>query len=122
MPLSLLLRGTNFQIKVWEALLAIPQGRVATYQAIARRIGRPGSARAVGNAVGSNPVAFLIPCHRVIRAGGELGGYRWGPGRKRLILAWEAEQSRSEMRLRRRKQMRLRRRIEEIAPLPYSGA
>jgi AraC family transcriptional regulator, regulatory protein of adaptative response / methylated-DNA-[protein]-cysteine methyltransferase len=92
-PLPLLLRGTNFQIKVWEALLAIPPGRVTTYDAIARGLDRAGSARAVGNAVGANPVAFLIPCHRVIRASGELGGYRWGPGRKRLMLAWEAEQA-----------------------------
>lgn len=90
-PLPLLLRGTNFQIKVWEALLAIPSGCVATYEAIARRIERPGSARAVGNAVGRNPIAFLIPCHRVIRGSGELGGYRWGTGRKRLLLAWEEE-------------------------------
>ncbi len=92
-PLPLLLRGTNFQLKVWEALLDIPQGCVATYESVARRIGRPGSARAVGTAVGSNPVAFLIPCHRVVRAGGGLGGYRWGPGRKRLMLAWEEERA-----------------------------
>jgi AraC family transcriptional regulator of adaptative response/methylated-DNA-[protein]-cysteine methyltransferase len=90
-PLPLLLRGTNFQIKVWEALLAIPPGSVTTYEAIARRIGSPGSARAVGTAVGRNPIAYLIPCHRVIRGTGELGGYRWGPGRKRLMLAWEEE-------------------------------
>lgn len=92
-PLPLLLRGTNFQLKVWEALLAIPAGSVTTYEAIARRIGSPGSARAVGTAVGRNPIAYLIPCHRVIRGTGELGGYRWGPGRKRLILACEAERS-----------------------------
>lgn len=92
-PLPLLLRGTNFQLKVWEALLAIPPGRVASYESVARRIGSPGSARAVGTAVGSNPVAFLIPCHRVVRAGGGLGGYRWGPGRKRLMLAWEEERA-----------------------------
>ncbi len=90
-PLPLLLRGTNFQIKVWEALLTIPPGRVSTYEGVARRIGRAGSARAVGNAVGRNPIAYLIPCHRVIRGSGELGGYRWGTGRKRLILAWEEE-------------------------------
>ena len=92
-PLSLLLRGTNFQLKVWEALLAIPPGSVTTYEAVARRIGSPGSARAVGTAVGRNPIAYLIPCHRVIRGTGELGGYRWGPGRKRLMLACEAERS-----------------------------
>jgi AraC family transcriptional regulator of adaptative response/methylated-DNA-[protein]-cysteine methyltransferase len=90
-PLPLLLRGTNFQLKVWEALLAIPPGSVTTYESIARRIGSPGSARAVGTAVGRNPIAYLIPCHRVIRGTGELGGYRWGPGRKRLMLAWEEE-------------------------------
>ena len=92
-PLPLLLRGTNFQLKVWEALLAIPAGSVTTYAAIARRIGSQGSARAVGTAVGRNPIAYLIPCHRVIRGTGELGGYRWGAGRKRLILACEAERS-----------------------------
>jgi AraC family transcriptional regulator of adaptative response/methylated-DNA-[protein]-cysteine methyltransferase len=92
-PLPLLLRGTNFQLKVWEALLAIPVGSVTTYEEIARRIGSPGSARAVGTAVGRNPIAYLIPCHRVIRGTGELGGYRWGPGRKRLMLACEAERS-----------------------------
>ena len=92
-PLPLLLRGTNFQLKVWEALLAIPAGSVTTYAAIARRIGSQGSARAVGTAVGRNPIAYLIPCHRVIRGTGELGGYRWGPGRKRLMLACEAERS-----------------------------
>ena len=92
-PLPLLLRGTNFQLKVWEALLAIPAGSVTTYEAIARRIGSQGSARAVGTAVGRNPIAYLIPCHRVIRGTGELGGYRWGAGRKRLILACEAERS-----------------------------
>jgi len=90
-PLTLYLRGTNFQIKVWEALLAIPWGRAATYEEVARAVGEPGAARAVGSAVGRNPVAFVIPCHRVIRKNGELGGYRWGVGRKRLMLAWEAE-------------------------------
>jgi AraC family transcriptional regulator of adaptative response/methylated-DNA-[protein]-cysteine methyltransferase len=97
-PLPLLLRGTNFQLKVWEALLAIPAGSVTTYEAIARRIGSPGSARAVGTAVGRNPIAYLIPCHRVIRGTGELGGYRWGTGRKRLILAWEEEKEQSCVR------------------------
>jgi AraC family transcriptional regulator, regulatory protein of adaptative response / methylated-DNA-[protein]-cysteine methyltransferase len=91
-PLTLYLRGTNFQVKVWEALLAIPPGRLSTYEAIARKIGDPSALRAVGSAVGRNPIAFLIPCHRVIRKSGELGGYHWGLPRKRLILAWEAEQ------------------------------
>jgi AraC family transcriptional regulator of adaptative response/methylated-DNA-[protein]-cysteine methyltransferase len=89
-PPTLYVRGTNFQIKVWEALLAIPAGRVSTYEDVARRIGAPGAARAVGNAVGRNPIAYMIPCHRVIRKTGELGGYHWGTARKRLILAWEA--------------------------------
>jgi AraC family transcriptional regulator of adaptative response/methylated-DNA-[protein]-cysteine methyltransferase len=89
-PLALYLRGTNFQVKVWEALLAIPEGSVTTYERIARQIGDPAALRAVGNAVGHNPVAFLIPCHRVIRKSGELGEYHWGAARKRLILAWEA--------------------------------
>lgn len=89
-PLSLHLRGTNFQIKVWEALLNLPLGKVTTYGALAARIGCPGAARAVGSAVGANPVAYLIPCHRVIRESGELGGYRWGLERKQALLAREA--------------------------------
>lgn len=89
-PLALLVRGTNFQVKVWEALLRIPPGALTTYQQVATAIGEPEAARAVGNAVGQNPVAFLIPCHRVIRSTGALGDYRWGSQRKRLILAWEA--------------------------------
>jgi AraC family transcriptional regulator of adaptative response/methylated-DNA-[protein]-cysteine methyltransferase len=84
------LRGTNFQIKVWQALLAIPQGQVATYEDVARAIGRPTSMRAVGNAVGANPVSVLVPCHRVIRKTGVLDNYRWGPARKRALLALEA--------------------------------
>ncbi len=89
-PLTLYLRGTNFQVKVWEALLSIPPGRLATYEDVARRIGDPSATRAVGSAVGRNPIAYIIPCHRVIRKTGELGGYHWGIARKRLILAWEA--------------------------------
>ncbi len=92
-PLTLYLRGTNFQVKVWEALIRIPPGSVTTYGEVARIVGRPGASRAVGTAVGSNPVAFVIPCHRVIRRSGGIGGYRWGVERKRLILAWEAEQA-----------------------------
>lgn len=88
--LSLYLRGTNFQIKVWEALLGLPAGEVTTYGALARRIGCPGAARAVGTAVGANPLAVLIPCHRVIRESGALGGYRWGVERKQALLAREA--------------------------------
>lgn len=88
--LTLLVKGTNFQIQVWRALLRVPSGRIATYQTIAETIGRPTAARAVGNAVGNNPVGYLIPCHRVIRESGELGGYRWGLERKTVILSWEA--------------------------------
>ncbi|HET8726318.1 MAG TPA: methylated-DNA--[protein]-cysteine S-methyltransferase [Alphaproteobacteria bacterium] len=91
-PVPLLLRGTNFQIKVWQALLAIPSGTIATYEDIARAIGRPRAVRAVGQAVGRNPVSLIIPCHRVIRKSGAIHSYRWGADRKRAILAWEAAQ------------------------------
>lgn len=84
------LRGTNFQVKVWEALLAVPEGSVTTYAALARAIGRPRAARAVGHAAGRNPIALLIPCHRVLRSVGDMAGYRWGGPRKQAILAWEA--------------------------------
>src|SRR5260370_2653612 len=87
--LNLLVMGTNFQIKVWQALLRIPSGATASYQSIGECIGRPAATRAVGAAVGANAVAYLIPCHRVIRKSGALGGYRWGEPRKRTILAWE---------------------------------
>lgn len=93
-PLQLHLRGTNFQVKVWEALLRIPPGSVTTYEQVAMRIGKPSSLRAVGSAVGHNPVAVLIPCHRVIRKTGEFGIYRYGLARKRALLAWEAAQPR----------------------------
>jgi AraC family transcriptional regulator of adaptative response/methylated-DNA-[protein]-cysteine methyltransferase len=88
-PLSLYLSGTNFQIKVWEALLRIPPGCVATYEDIAAAIGKPSAARAVGNAVASNPIPVLIPCHRVIRKAGDFGNYRYGPARKKAMLGWE---------------------------------
>lgn len=87
--LLLLVKGTNFQVKVWQALLSIPTGAVCSYQALANDIGRPKSVRAVANAVAANPVAWLIPCHRVLRSNGELSGYRWGAERKRLMLARE---------------------------------
>jgi AraC family transcriptional regulator, regulatory protein of adaptative response / methylated-DNA-[protein]-cysteine methyltransferase len=89
-PLSLFVKGTNFQIKVWEALLRIPPGSAVSYQAIARTIGKPGSARAVGNAVASNPIQYLIPCHRVIRKMGQFGNYQGGIPRKMALLGWEA--------------------------------
>ena len=91
--LRLHLRGTNFQIKVWEALLRIPPGQVTTYEAVAAGIGRPAALRAVGSAVGRNPVAVLIPCHRVIRKVGGFGEYRYGPARKRALLAWESSRA-----------------------------
>lgn len=89
-PLQLVLHGTNFQLKVWEALLRIPAGETVSYQTLATAVGRPSASRAVGNAVGQNPIAYLIPCHRVLRTGGGIGGYRWGTPRKRAILALEA--------------------------------
>jgi AraC family transcriptional regulator of adaptative response/methylated-DNA-[protein]-cysteine methyltransferase len=87
--LTLLLQGTRFQLKVWEALLKIPAGSVSTYEQIARSIGRPTATRAVGTAIGSNPVGYLIPCHRVIRKAGQIGEYHWGETRKRAIIGWE---------------------------------
>jgi AraC family transcriptional regulator of adaptative response/methylated-DNA-[protein]-cysteine methyltransferase len=92
-PLSLHVRGTNFQVSVWKALLGIPPAAVASYSQVAKAIGHCGSARAVGLAVGANPVAFIIPCHRVIQQSGKLGGYHWGETRKQAIHAWEAARS-----------------------------
>lgn len=92
-PLHLFIKGTNFQLKVWEALLKIPAGNLITYSDIATWIGRPQAARAVGNAVAHNPIAYLIPCHRVIRKLGEFGNYRWGTARKKAILGWEMSRS-----------------------------
>lgn len=92
-PVRLALHGTNLQLKVWEALLTIPEGQVTTYGDLARAVGRPAAHRAVANAVGRNPVAVLIPCHRVLRSTGHLGGYRWGLDRKRALLAAEAARS-----------------------------
>lgn len=92
-PLPIYLTGTNFQLKVWEALLTIPQGQVTTYEQIAAQIGHTQALRAVGTAVGHNPIAYLIPCHRVIRKMGEFGNYRWGPARKKALLGWEAAQT-----------------------------
>lgn len=88
-PLKLHLRGTNFQIKVWEALLGIPSGALTTYEHIAAQVGSPRAVRAVGSAVGDNPIAYLIPCHRVIRKSGEFGNYLYGSARKKAILARE---------------------------------
>lgn len=82
-------RGTPFQVKVWRALLQIPEGKLTTYGRLASMIDLPGASRAVGSAVGANPLAFIIPCHRVIRQTGVLGNYRWDPVRKRAMIGWE---------------------------------
>ncbi len=89
-PLRLVLIGADFDVSVWESLLTIEMGRATTYGAVARRLGRPGAARAVGTAVGRNPVSFVVPCHRVLGAGGALTGYHWGLVRKQAIIGWEA--------------------------------
>jgi len=88
--IKLHLRGTDFQLKVWETLLTVPVGRLTTYGSIAQKINSPGASRAVGTAIGSNPVAFLIPCHRVIQSSGTFGGYMWGNTRKTAIIGWES--------------------------------
>jgi AraC family transcriptional regulator of adaptative response/methylated-DNA-[protein]-cysteine methyltransferase len=92
-PLHLVLSGTNFQIKVWEALIKIPMGAVVSYEDVAAHIGMPKASRAVGNAVGSNPISFVIPCHRVIKKTAEFGNYGGGVARKLAILGWEAVRS-----------------------------
>ncbi len=88
--IKLHLKGTDFQLKVWESLLKIPMGKLSTYGNIADEIGNPKSSRAVGTAIGNNPVAFLIPCHRVIQSSGNIGGYMWGNTRKTAIIGWES--------------------------------
>lgn len=90
--IKLHLKGTDFQLKVWETLLKIPVGKLSTYGNIAGEIHNPKASRAVGTAIGSNPVAYIIPCHRVIRSTGTFGGYMWGPSRKTAIIGWEAAQ------------------------------
>jgi len=87
--LPLAVCGTNFQVQVWRALLELEGAQTVSYSTLARRLGKPDGARAVGNAVGANPIAWVIPCHRVLRAGGQLGGYRWGTARKQMIRRWE---------------------------------
>jgi len=96
--INLHVKGTGFQVKVWEALLSIPEGQLVTYGHLAQAIGQPSAARAVGTAIGANPVAYLIPCHRVIRSSGVLGGYMWGQGRKAAIIGWEAAQQWATLR------------------------
>ena len=90
--IKLHLKGTDFQLKVWESLLKIPMGKLSTYGNLAQKIDRPKASRAVGTAIGSNPVAFLIPCHRVIQSTGTIGGYRWGSDRKQVMIGWESAQ------------------------------
>jgi AraC family transcriptional regulator of adaptative response/methylated-DNA-[protein]-cysteine methyltransferase len=89
-PLRVVLIGTDFEIRVWEGLLDIPLGRATTYSSLAARIGRPDAPRAVGRAVGRNPISFVVPCHRVVGKSGALTGYHWGLTRKRAMLGWEA--------------------------------
>jgi AraC family transcriptional regulator of adaptative response/methylated-DNA-[protein]-cysteine methyltransferase len=89
-PLRIVLIGTDFEVRVWEKLLAIPMGRLDTYSGIARKVGEPKAARAVGAAVGRNPISFVVPCHRVVGKNGDITGYHWGLTRKRAMLGWEA--------------------------------
>ncbi len=89
-PLNIVMIGTDFEIRVWQTLLSIPMGRATSYSDIAASIGKPGASRAVGSAVGRNPISFVVPCHRVLAKGGGIGGYHWGLTRKRAILGWES--------------------------------
>ena len=93
--IKLHLKGTDFQLKVWETLLKVPMGQLSTYGHIAEQTGHPNASRAVGTAIGSNPIAFIIPCHRVIRSSGNIGGYRWGNTRKTAIIGWESAKTSS---------------------------
>ncbi|MAN78001.1 MAG: 6-O-methylguanine DNA methyltransferase [Rhizobiales bacterium] len=89
-PVRLVMIGSQFEIKVWETLLKVPAGRAATYGEVARAVGKPNAARAIGRAVGRNPISFVVPCHRIVGSSGALTGYHWGIVRKRAILGWEA--------------------------------
>ena len=93
--IKLHLKGTDFQLKVWQSLLKIPMGQLSSYAHIAQEIGQERASRAVGTAIGSNPVAFLIPCHRVIQSSGQRGGYMWGTTRKTAMIGWEGAHSRT---------------------------
>ena len=93
-PFHLLLKGTNFQVKVWQALLSIPPGSMVSYGDLAAYLGQPGATRAVASAIARNPVAYLIPCHRVIARSGRIHHYQWGATRKKALLGWEASQQR----------------------------
>ena len=92
-PLRVVMIGTDFEVRVWETLLGIPMGRASTYSDIARKVGKPKAARAVGAAVGKNPISFVVPCHRVLGKSGDITGYHWGLTRKRAMLGWEAGQA-----------------------------
>ena len=98
-PLRILARGTPFQLKVWECLIEIPFGKTVTYQWVAKKVGNPKGSQAVGNAMGDNPIAFLIPCHRVVTKAGQISGYRWGVRRKAEILDWEQSLAGQQPRL-----------------------
>jgi AraC family transcriptional regulator of adaptative response/methylated-DNA-[protein]-cysteine methyltransferase len=100
-PLRLTVTGTNLQLKVWEALLSLHAGEPVSYSDVAASVEAPSAVRAVANAVGANPIAWLIPCHRVLRKSGALGGYRWGIDRKRAMLAWELMAAGASRRARR---------------------
>ena len=91
-PLRLVFIGTDFEVRVWETLLAVPMGRAVSYSDIAGKLGKPTAARAIGSAVGKNPISFVVPCHRVLGRSGDLCGYHWGLTRKRAMLGWEAGQ------------------------------
>ena len=89
-PLRIVMIGTDFEVRVWETLLGIPMGKCSTYSDIANKLGKPKAARAVGAAVGKNPISFVVPCHRVLGRSGDITGYHWGLTRKRAMLGWEA--------------------------------
>ncbi|MGN0021396.1 MAG: methylated-DNA--[protein]-cysteine S-methyltransferase, partial [Sphingobacterium hotanense] len=95
--IKLHLKGSPFQLKVWQALLEIPTGKLKTYKEIAQVIEQPTASRAVGTAIGQNPIAYLIPCHRVIQTSGKFGGYRWDPLRKTAIIGWEIAKQKPAM-------------------------
>ena len=94
--LALHVHGTNFQVRVWEALLRVPEGALVTYGALARAVGDPRASRAVGSAVGANPISYLIPCHRVIRSTGVVGNYRWGSTTKKALIGWESARQQAD--------------------------
>jgi AraC family transcriptional regulator of adaptative response/methylated-DNA-[protein]-cysteine methyltransferase len=95
-PLRIVMIGTDFEVRVWETLLAVPMGSATTYSDIARHLGKPNAARAVGGAVGRNPISFVVPCHRVLGRSGALTGYHWGLARKQAIIGWEAGRTRAD--------------------------